>query len=71
MIHFDFMIDDEDAELLFDCVQQEINKLKAACLNMSSEELGKLDDRVKFAIEQHIARLERIKEKMHNKKVGS
>jgi hypothetical protein len=41
MIHFDFMLDAEDAELLFDCVQQEINKLKAACLNFSSEELGR------------------------------
>ena len=70
MIHFDFMLDAEDAELLFDCVQQEISNLKTACLNMSSEELGKLDDRVKFAIEQHIARLERIKDKMHNKKLG-
>ena len=24
MIHFDFMLDAEDAELLFDCLQQEI-----------------------------------------------
>ena len=70
MIHFDFMLDAEDAELLFDCVQQEIINLKAACLNFSSEELGKLDDGVKFAIDQHIARLERMKEKMHNRKIG-
>ena len=64
------MLDAEDAELLFDCVQQEISNLKTACLNMKAEELGKLDDRVKFAIEQHIARLERLKDKMHNKKLG-
>lgn len=70
MIHFDFMLTEEDAELLFDCVQQQIANLKESCLQyMNTNNIGNLNYNIKYAIDSHIKRLEYIKEKMHNKKV--
>ena len=71
MIQFDFILTEEDAELLFDCIQQEIANLKQSMVSIASTENSIMfNERAKYAIEQHIARLERIKEHMYNKRVG-
>ena len=51
--------------------QQEIANLKQSMVSIASTENSIMfNERAKYAIEQHIARLERIKEHMYNKRVG-
>lgn len=62
MIHFDFVVNDEDAEVIFDCINSEIKrcnirKLLSSTTQPESEWLGR-----------HADYLNSLKEKMANKR---
>ncbi len=65
MIHFDFVVDDVDAEAIFDCINSEIRrcnrrKLLSNTTQPESEWLGR-----------HVDYLNSLKEKMTNKRWSS
>jgi hypothetical protein len=60
MIHFDFVVEDEDAENIFDCINSEINRCNHRKLitNNTKAETEWLD--------KHIDYLKALKKKMKN-----
>ena len=60
MINFNFDLSDEDAELLFDCVQSRIVHLKESIYSSDYSEVEKK------AIEMHICHLNDLKGRMVN-----
>ena len=66
MIHFDFLVEDWEAEEIMDCIQSAICRCRQ---NIIKEMAGENSEPVKIAYENHEADLINIKEKMHNKRV--
>lgn len=62
MIHFDFIVDAEDAEVIFDCITAEINRCFERKLNPKNTEA----ENVWFG--KHIDYLKALKTKMKNHK---
>lgn len=60
MIHFDFTVSDEEAELIFDAIQDQINR---------ADELRLFEPIVAEWAKNHIAYLEALKAKMKNTRV--
>lgn len=66
MIHFDFILDDDDAVLLFDCISEMIGKyqvyiMKAMVHNEGQEYIDFYNKQIEF--------LENLKKKMKNTRV--
>lgn len=71
MIHFDFIVDDAEAERIFDCITEEINKFRDEAFNIKYEYGEKITP---FALEtikemeRQVEFLESLKAKMLNTK---
>ncbi len=63
MINFNFTLSDEDAEMLFDCVQSEIIRIREHLYS------SQISDFEKSHLKSHIDCLNSLKEKMHNCRV--
>lgn len=62
MIHFDFIVDDIDAENIIDCIHVEMLKIRElAVFEPSATAAADMYKQANY--------LERLKDKMHNKKV--
>lgn len=69
MIHFDFVVSDEDAENIFGCISSEINRCNDDLLKLvMAREFFNRDEDHKYAdsIKDHIAYLKELKLKMNN-----
>ena len=64
MINFNFNLTDEDAEMLFDCIQSEIVRLLEGSYLHSED-----SEEYKIAIRAQINRLNNLKEKLSNSKI--
>jgi hypothetical protein len=63
MIHFDFVVDDVDAENIIGCIDAAINK----CVVMKHR--GKMTKPYVEWFEEHMAYLEELKSKMKNTRI--
>lgn len=62
MIHFDFIVEDEDAEAIFDCINSEVKRCNRRKLLSSTT-------RPEFKwLGRHVDYLNSLKEKMANKR---
>ena len=68
MIHFDFILDDNDAELLMDCVHEEKCKMLQYASTELAKNQGKTSPEYHWYLKQ-VDYLDELKKKMHNKRV--
>ena len=61
MIHFDFVVEDVDAENIFDCINSEINRCNDRKFSTPAITLAEYD-----WLDRHIAYLNELKKKMIN-----
>lgn len=73
MIHFDFIVDDIDAENIFSCISDRISDMHQNILKNSTLKNISLDEKIKNKCEaeikwyySHINYLNKLKEKMKN-----
>ena len=63
MIHFDFVVEDVDAEVIFDCINSEINRC-------NDRKLSSVTTTAEFKwLNKHIDYLNELRKKMFNKRV--
>jgi GTP-binding protein EngB required for normal cell division len=77
MIHFDFVVSDEEAQTIFDCIDEEIENMDTEIYNIIV--LGNMDmdtaitqnkkDKIKW-FGKRIKYLRELKEKMKNVEIG-